>query len=331
VSRVGVYLTNYNSEAYVRVALDSILGQEFKDFDLLVFDNYSTDGAPAIFREYAEKDPRVKVMGIPHGLAGIPLFDFAWKYLDKQSYDYSITIGGHDFWQDAQVLGKLVARMDSEIKAFEGNVALCYMDTWQVNMESKVCGRFQNVIQLGQVGRPFVPLVAITTVESPQLFGLWNERVRKAVSPIRHLCGGWDHLVVMEAALHGRIIFEGSAQLVMRAPPPTDSTEAYGQRHFSKENLARGQQDFIDQIEWLVHATNVATAELQGDARGTYRMMLTAAIVEAYMTLRGYNLLQIPGAQQQFTQNPLSIEIMKGAHHSLRYILQLIRTSRPSR
>lgn len=329
MARVAVYLTNYNSDSYVNLAVDSVLGQSFTDLDLLIFDNHSTDQAPRIFKAYAEQDPRVKVIDVPTGLAGIPLFDFAWRYLDKGSYDYSITLGGHDFWDATNFLKVLVNRMDIEIQAFGGNTALCYVDTWQKNMAGETIGRFQNIMQFGQVPRAFTPMMVIGTVDSPQLFGLWCERVRKAVSPMRYMCGGWDHLVVMHAALFGRIIFEGNAKLWLRAPPPGDGPDKYGQRHFAKDNLARGAQDFIDQLEWCVHCVKEATRDLGPEASPTYRMMLTASMVELYCTLRGTNLMQIPGAFQQFTQNPNTIEMMKGAHHTLRFVEALIRGCKP--
>ena len=330
-SHVACWLSNYNSERYLRRAIESVLGQTHTDLTLYVFDNHSTDSAPQIIQEYASKDTRVVVPEIPKGLAGIPLMDCAWRYLNKTKQDYTITLGGHDFWNTADFLKTLVDRMDGEIaaRAPSHTVAICYTDVMQVNMEDEVCGRYQDIMQIGQIGRPFIPQVVISSVNSPQLFGLWNEKVRRAL-PIRHLCGGWDHLIVMEAALHGMILFDGRVQLVMRAPPPGDNSDSYGKRHLSPENLKRGQQDFIDQLEWCIHCVNLATDDIPGDGQATFRMMLTASIIDAYCVLRGSNLMQIPGAYQSFTANPLVIEMMKGAHQTLRMANALIKTSKPS-
>ena len=69
---------------------------------------------------------------------------------------------------------------------------------------------------------------------------------------------------------------------------------------------------------------------MPAEAAATYRMMLTASIVTSYMTLRGTNLMQIPDAYAQFVLNPLVIEMQKGAHHTLRFAEQLIKSSKPS-
>ena len=50
----------YNGEAFIRAALDSLLGQSFRDFILIISDNASTDGTETICREYAIRDSRIR-------------------------------------------------------------------------------------------------------------------------------------------------------------------------------------------------------------------------------------------------------------------------------
>lgn len=51
----------YNGELFLRQALDSLLAQTFRDFELLISDNASTDCTPEILREYAARDTRVRL------------------------------------------------------------------------------------------------------------------------------------------------------------------------------------------------------------------------------------------------------------------------------
>ena len=51
----------------MRRCVDSILAQTFTDFELLLIDDGSTDGSPAICDEYAVKDSRVRVFHKPNG------------------------------------------------------------------------------------------------------------------------------------------------------------------------------------------------------------------------------------------------------------------------
>jgi glycosyltransferase involved in cell wall biosynthesis len=50
----------YNGERHLAAALDSVLGQTFTDFELIICDNASTDRTGEIAQSYAAKDPRVR-------------------------------------------------------------------------------------------------------------------------------------------------------------------------------------------------------------------------------------------------------------------------------
>lgn len=59
--RVSVLLPIHNCERYLDEALTSVLRQTFSDFEVLAFDDGSTDRSLAILRSHAEGDPRVIV------------------------------------------------------------------------------------------------------------------------------------------------------------------------------------------------------------------------------------------------------------------------------
>lgn len=63
--RISVALPVRNGADYLRDALDSVLAQDFDDFELCVSDNASTDATPAILAEYAARDSRVRVSRSP--------------------------------------------------------------------------------------------------------------------------------------------------------------------------------------------------------------------------------------------------------------------------
>src|SRR5687767_13012947 len=59
--RVSIGLPVFNGEAYLDAAIESLLAQDFTDFELIVCDNASTDNTPAIAAAWAAKDSRVLV------------------------------------------------------------------------------------------------------------------------------------------------------------------------------------------------------------------------------------------------------------------------------
>lgn len=65
--KVSVVVPVYKAEAYLRACVDSILGQTFADFELLLVDDGSPDGSGAICDEYAARDGRVRVFHKANG------------------------------------------------------------------------------------------------------------------------------------------------------------------------------------------------------------------------------------------------------------------------
>lgn len=63
--KVSVVIPMFNAAATIGRALDSVLAQTERDFELLVVDDASADGGPAIVEACA--DPRVRLIRQPHG------------------------------------------------------------------------------------------------------------------------------------------------------------------------------------------------------------------------------------------------------------------------
>jgi len=65
--KISAIVPVYNAERYLPMLVDSILAQTFRDFELLLVDDGSTDSSPAICDAYAEKDERVRVIHKANG------------------------------------------------------------------------------------------------------------------------------------------------------------------------------------------------------------------------------------------------------------------------
>ncbi len=61
-AKISVVIPAYNVAGYIEHCLDSILAQTFKDYQVIVVDDGSTDNTPKIIDEYAKKDQRIQVV-----------------------------------------------------------------------------------------------------------------------------------------------------------------------------------------------------------------------------------------------------------------------------
>ena len=59
---VSIVMPVYNGEKYLRQSIASVVNQTFKDWDLIIVDDCSTDSSPEIMNEYAKADDRIQVI-----------------------------------------------------------------------------------------------------------------------------------------------------------------------------------------------------------------------------------------------------------------------------
>jgi glycosyltransferase involved in cell wall biosynthesis len=63
---ISLVITVYNRERYLSEAIESVLAQTRQDFDLLIWDDGSTDNSVEIAKEYAKRDRRIRVVAAEH-------------------------------------------------------------------------------------------------------------------------------------------------------------------------------------------------------------------------------------------------------------------------
>jgi glycosyltransferase involved in cell wall biosynthesis len=91
--QVSIGMPVYNSEPFIREALDSLLAQTFTDFELIISDNASTDSTEAICLKYAERDTRIKYIRQTKNIGPVPNFKFV---LDEAVGEYFMWAAADD-------------------------------------------------------------------------------------------------------------------------------------------------------------------------------------------------------------------------------------------
>jgi glycosyltransferase involved in cell wall biosynthesis len=59
--KISILTTVYNREKYLAACLDSVLASGYKDWELIIVDDVSSDASVAIAKSYEQKDARIKV------------------------------------------------------------------------------------------------------------------------------------------------------------------------------------------------------------------------------------------------------------------------------
>lgn len=105
--RISTIIPIYNDEEVLNISVDSVLQQTLSDIEVILVNDGSTDNSPAIIEQYAQNDPRVKVI---HKKNGGPS-DARNAGLEKATGDY-ISFVDADDWIDPATYEELLEQID---------------------------------------------------------------------------------------------------------------------------------------------------------------------------------------------------------------------------
>jgi glycosyltransferase involved in cell wall biosynthesis len=195
---VSVGIPVYNGEKYVAQAIESLLRQDFDDFEIIISDNASTDSTEAICRAYAAKDHRIRYYRNETNIGSGPnyrrLFDLArgefFKWLPH----------------DDVVHPRFLSRCVSVMKSSSPSIALVYPRCEQIDDSGRVIATAPDRIGTND-RRPYRRLAKVLHSLSYgyPVDGLFRaELLRKVrVTPPVHY---WDLVLLAEVSLVGEIV-----------------------------------------------------------------------------------------------------------------------------
>lgn len=102
---VSVVIPIYKVEQYLRQCVDSVLAQDYQNMEVILVDDGSSDGCPAICDEYANKDSRIKVIHKPNG----GLADARNAGIAATSGDWLICLDSDDYWSSPSALSSAIS------------------------------------------------------------------------------------------------------------------------------------------------------------------------------------------------------------------------------
>ncbi|HRO41805.1 MAG TPA: glycosyltransferase family 2 protein [Flavipsychrobacter sp.] len=117
---VSIVVPNYNCEEFLPKCLDSVINQTYRNTEIIICDNGSSDRSVEILNEYAAKDSRIKVLINEENQGLINCYN---RMFFAATGDY-IMIQDADDWADLTRVEKQAAIMD------EHGVGLCLTDSY---------------------------------------------------------------------------------------------------------------------------------------------------------------------------------------------------------
>lgn len=129
---VSIGMPVYNGEQYLRETLDSLLVQDFENFELIISDNASEDSTQEICLEYANRDSRIRYYRNEKNLGACWNFN---RVLQLASCEYFMW-AAHDDLRKSSFISKMVTQLQRDSRI---SLASCLVD--HINMSSQYVGR----------------------------------------------------------------------------------------------------------------------------------------------------------------------------------------------
>jgi glycosyltransferase involved in cell wall biosynthesis len=211
VPRVTLAMPVYNGEAYIGIAIESILIQSFENFELIITDNASVDNTEAICRGLAQKDSRIRYFRSEKNLGAAANYNLG-NQLARGEY---LKWCAHDDFISKDYILRAVHALDSDPEAVaaygplqmidtNGNPAQAESATLEGLENPDAAWRFMKVVRTGG--------------SCGAIFGLFR---RKAL--VRTLLHqpyySSDRALLAEMALLGRFIFVPEITFFNRTHP----------------------------------------------------------------------------------------------------------------
>ena len=133
--RVSIGLPVFNGENFLEEALDSILAQTYRDFELIISDNASTDRTEEICETYSGRDQRIRYYRNEKNLGASENFNRVFELSSGEYFKWA----AHDDVLHPEYLSRCVTVLDQD-----PSIVLCHAKTGCIDEDSSLVGMYSD-------------------------------------------------------------------------------------------------------------------------------------------------------------------------------------------
>jgi glycosyltransferase involved in cell wall biosynthesis len=232
--RVSIGMPVYNGEKYIRNALDSIISQTFRDFELIISDNASTDLTPEICQEYIQKDPRIRYFRNKKNIGAPNNYNKVFHLSTGEYFKWA----AYDDVLAPEFLEKCTTVLDKD-----NSIAGCHCRTGRIDQDGHFLGYYNKGL-LENIDSPkphlrFRDLIGLYYTTTP-FHGVYRRNLF-AKSQLHGSYIGADRNLVAELSLMGKIYQIPETLFFWREHPNSYTSMYYGTDRENTINRLRAE------------------------------------------------------------------------------------------
>lgn len=196
IPKVSIGLPVYNGEKYLRLAVESLLQQDYPDFELIISDNCSTDSTAEICKFYAQKDSRVRYYRSEKNLGATRNFNHVFELARGQYFKWA----AYDDECKPAMLRRCVETLDQAPKS----VMLVYARAEIIDGAGHVCGLVPDRANI-RLTKPYLRMAKLlySFHFGAAQYGLFRSETLRQVRPIGTIAA--DRVMLAEVAMRSEI------------------------------------------------------------------------------------------------------------------------------
>jgi glycosyltransferase involved in cell wall biosynthesis len=241
--RVSIGLPVFNGEKYLRETLDSILAQTYRDFELIVSDNASTDHTQQICQDYAEKDSRIRYYRNEKNLGAPRNYNLVFELCSGEYFKWA----AHDDVLAPEFLQKCVAALDKD-----QSIVLCCSRTGRIDEHGTLVGMYNQGmlrrISSWKAHERFGDLIGLIYTPCP-IFGV-GRATSFGKTPLHGSYIGADRNLLAEIGLMGRIYEIPECLFFWRDHPDSYSSVFYGDGRTTSVDFLQKEMAWWSKDDW---------------------------------------------------------------------------------
>jgi len=190
---VSIGIPVYNEGKFLSKALDSLLNQDYDNFELIISDNASEDDTQEMCLDYATKDKRIFYHRFEKNKGASANFK---QVLDLAKGKYFMWAGGHDLWE-SDVISRCVDTLEND-----SEIILAYPRAKRIDPQGNLIGLAANQIDTRGMSPPDRFSHLIWKISGGDLiYGVIRTQALKQIR-FKTIWGG-DQAVLAELSLQG--------------------------------------------------------------------------------------------------------------------------------
>lgn len=232
---ISVIIPVYNVEKYLDRCLESVLNQTYKNLEIILVDDGSTDNSGNMCDEYVKKDQRVVVIHKKNGGAStarnVGLDCAQGQYIGFVDSDDWIKLDMYEYLYNL-------------LHAYDADISMCLFTRKQKDMQSKICSEKVDILEHSDLDKFFYRLNG-----EASLYGVYNRLYkRKTISGIRFM-----ENKITEDVLYTYQVYKEAKRLVV-----SNLVKYYyfmNESGVTRSQLCFKDLDLLEMWDWIVEDT----------------------------------------------------------------------------